>query len=162
MRFNLISINNIYLTSDGTAVGNPCKTSVTGLDSLNLDYVGTNVIALDGTPYAQILHNRGKGLPFSIKVQSMTESRFTSLVSAVNSAIGLSQTIEVYLQGETGTFALACLPNFPKPLEHNSEFRNGTIFNTTFNFVVQSQGLVMLATSGTYTTTGNSVNLTLT
>lgn len=160
-KYNLIQLGSVYITADGTSSGKPCRAEVEGLDALSSDYTGVTVIALDGTPYNQIQQTAKKGLPLVIKIFQTTDTRLDALKSQIESLISGFSSVLVQITGSTGTFAVNCLPAFPKPLEFTGEFQNSYIKNITLNFVVQSQAYILTVNPGALTLTGQSVTLTV-
>ena len=157
-RYSLIQIGSHYLTSDGTASGDRCRTSVAGLGSLSLDHTGSVVTALDGTPYVQTTANRRRGLPLSVTVEQMSKTLFESLVGTVQTAISTSATVDVRISGDTGVFSFSCVPGFPNPVELPGSFIEGRIQSVTFNFIVKDSKLA--AEAGSFLLTGASATLT--
>lgn len=157
-RYNLIQIGSAYLTSDGTASGDRCRTQVTGLGSLSLDFTGNVITALDGTPYVQVLQNRRRGLPLSVTAAQMSKALFEQLVGIVQTAVSTSTTIDVRVSGDTGVFSFKCVPGFPNPVEFPGTFIEGRVFDVTLNFIVKDNKLA--AEAGTLTLTGGAATLT--
>lgn len=132
-RYNLISIDSIYLTSDGTALGTPCKTKVSGLNSAQLEKSGTVIPASDGTMYVQLIDN--KGVNISIELDWITKAVFDSLIALFNSVISEGNAFSLNISGDTGTFAFNSVPAFPDPVEFSGDFSDGILKNVTFKFI---------------------------
>lgn len=159
-RYNTVSIGGVYLTDTGASTGSPCRTTVTGLDSLLFNFTGNQFVALDGTPYVQTADNQKRGLRLSVQVSQISKSLFEQVVGIVQTAVSSSSTVSVTVSGDTGTFYLNCIPAFPKPVEFPGTFVNERISDVTLNFTVTSDNNMLSASSRSYGVTGQAAVLT--
>lgn len=161
-RYNLISIGGVYLTTDGTATGDKCRSNVTGLDALNLDYAGNTFTALDGTPYVQVIANRSRGEVVEVDIEQLGKSVFEQIVGVLNGATASSTGFAMKVVGDLGSFYLTVLPNYPNPLEVSGEFIEERIRSVKLRFIVKHRNRLMVASPGSYALTGTSANLVVT
>lgn len=161
-RYNLISIGGVYLTTDGTATGDKCRSNVTGLDALNLDYSGNTFTALDGTPYVQVIANRSRGEVVEVDIEQLGKSVFEQIVGVLNGATASSAGVAMKVVGDLGSFYLTVLPNYPNPLEVSGEFIEERIRSVKLRFIVKHRNRLMVASPGSYALTGTSANLVVT
>lgn len=134
--YNLVKIGTVYLTDDGTSGGNPCRTEVTGLQALKASKTGAVQAAADGTPYAFLTDNTGKGVVIGIKPFTLTKTVFDSVVTAINAALATPAAINITVSGDTGNFDLDCLPVLPLPVTFPGTFASSRIDGVEFNFII--------------------------
>lgn len=158
-RFNLVSIGSIWLTRTGLDSGVRCKTNVTGLDALRLSKTGNTIIALDGTPFQQVMSS-SKGLPVSVGAEQISKTVFDSLVAAIQTAVDAGTNLSLYVSGDTGTFSLDVVPSFPEAIKFPGTFSNELIANVQFNFIVAQLHNTLSFIAGQYTITGSNITLT--
>lgn len=158
-RHNLIQLSNVYFTTDGLSTGTPCKTTVTGLNVLKTGRTGQSIIVLDGTVWQQPVSINGA--PISFSVFRMTSALLTTVSDAIRAAAIAGSNISLSITGGAfGDFYLTVAPAFPTPIEFDGEFFSNTLYDVTFNFIVQSQIYQLPITAGAYVITGNNITLT--
>lgn len=153
-RFNTIKINNVWLTSDGLSTGDPCQTTVDGLNRQLLTFKGTMQKALDGTPYVQIMRIYGRGETLSVTVETLAKSVYDSILVILENAALNGTTVSVRISGDTGTFSFNCLPGFPQPVEMPGTFIEQRIKQVKFNFIVQNRANILIASEAAYSLAG--------
>lgn len=141
--FYAVKFGTVYLTDTGLVGGQPCRTDVTGLDGLQTPYAGNVIKAADNTPYTFLQPFDGRGVELKIAPYVLSSAIIASLQSVINAALAGNTTINVTLDGDTGSYDLECVPNFRpdgsiKPLEYSGKFFNGQIYDGALNVVVQS------------------------
>ncbi|HEX8248965.1 MAG TPA: hypothetical protein VF599_12380 [Pyrinomonadaceae bacterium] len=132
-RFYGIQLDSIYLTSDGTAMGDACKLQVTNAAALMLPFTGVTIPAADGTPVTQILES-DKGIPFEIKINVLTADVWEDVKSLIITALENSDTIEIAAAGDAGDFTVSAEPVLPQPFAFDS-FINDRIKGITLRFM---------------------------
>ena len=136
--YNKVSIGSIFLTDDGTETGLPCRVEVTGLDRLKPTKTGAVQIAADGTPKAFITGNTGRGVLISIRPTAVMKDVFDDVNDAINDALGVPETINITIDGDTGTFDLDCVPSLPQPIEFPGTFASEQIDDVRWSFIVSA------------------------
>jgi hypothetical protein len=141
-KYNLIQIGSIYLTDTGLSSGTPCKTEVPTLEGLLLTKTGSVQLAIDRTPYLQIVDNSKKGELVPIICDSLMQSVYNSLIAAHQAALDNKVPIAIIITGDTGTFNLTVYPSlgsrdgrFPQSIQPSGEFQNGRIKRVTLNYI---------------------------
>lgn len=142
-RYNTIKIGNEYLTSNGLVGGKPCKTEVTGLDALLLPYGGNTVKACSGKPYLFLTALAdSEGIDIRIQISIIPKARLDEIKEIIKAALDGDLSINVVLTGgDFGDFDLQCQPLFGpniRPINTQGRFRNGYIYDVSFNFTVES------------------------
>ena len=158
-RYNLIKFGSVYLTNDGTATGDRCRSTVTGLDGLLLDRTGNVFVSLTGKPFVQTIDNRSSGEVISIQLEQVGQSVFQSIVSNLNTAASGSSSIDVRISGDLGDFSINALPNYPQPLVVSGEFIEQRIRSVTINLIVASKSTILIASPGAFQLTGTAADL---
>lgn len=133
MKFNAVQINSIYLTKDSSAMEDPCKLSVSGLDKLKTPTKGRIVRGLDNTPTRISADFAGKGIDIAITVETLYKAVFDALNAEIDTACSNFTTLVLVITGDTGTFNLTVLPG-DEPIQFAGEFKNGRIKRVTYNF----------------------------
>lgn len=159
-RYSRIKFGTQWLTDDGLSTGSACRSQVTGLGALSLSYSGNQFLALDGTPYVQVITTSGRGQSVQIALEQVSETYLEGIVNTINSAVASSSTVTVEIVGDTGDFYLQCVPQFPNPLELSGDFVEGRIRGVTLNLTVKTRLHKLSANAGTYALTGQAASLT--
>lgn len=142
-RFNSIQLGTIYLTDTGLDTGRGCKCEVSGLDELISSKAGATVIPISGKPFNFVRDNDGAGVSLTIKPYVLTQAVYSDLKDAFDAALSSDSTVQVIIDGDTGTFDLDCKPRM-KPMDGDLRFVNGRIYNLAINLVVDSINSVTL------------------
>ncbi|MGI8542052.1 MAG: hypothetical protein ACR2MD_01065 [Aridibacter sp.] len=127
-QYNLIKIDSIYLTSDGTLNGRRAVTSVKGLNELYNGQAGTARSNADGSKILQLADLKGVEIEieFTDWVYKSTldtvKARLTTFISN-----GLPFALEI--TGEAGAFVLLTVifDWNPLPIEFGTEYLTGRI-----------------------------------
>lgn len=134
--YNLIQIGDTYLTDSGEVDGMPCRVDVSGLDALQFDFTGAQVLSANGNPYSFIVENSGAGLPIEIRPFAVMKDVFDDIRAEIQAAVDGDTAIVIKISGATGTFDLDCIPALPKPIEFPGTFSDERIDNVVFRFLV--------------------------
>jgi hypothetical protein len=131
--FYRINIGSIYLTSTGLAGGIPCKLEVPAADSLFDNFAQNVIIANDGTVIVQNFEI-SQGKQIDILVEVMPKTVWESLLSARNTALTNSATLNIIGTGDTGNFDVTAIP-----LKFSAKrFRNSRIYEVNLSFITVS------------------------
>lgn len=141
--FYTVKFGSVYFTDDGTSTGQACLTTVTGLDNLQVPYAGAVAKSADNTPYMFVLDFGGQGTEIKIAPMVISASILAALKEVISVAVVTGATINVLIDGDTGSYNLECLPLFKseggvKPIEFSGKFFNGQIYDCALNVVVVS------------------------
>lgn len=135
--YNRVKIGTVYLTDDGTDTGMPCRVEVAGLDRLKAVKTGAMAVSADGTPYAFVTDNQGKGATLSIKPFAVRKAVFDDVVDVVNAALTAGTVVNVtFTDGDVGDFDVDCLPVLPNPVTFPGTFSSGIIDGVEIRFAV--------------------------
>lgn len=106
--FYKIQIEGIYLTQTGLTGGRKCKTSVSGVDALSMDYIRTVNTSRDGTPIIQTYpYTRGK--PIEILIDILPKAVGEDLIELFNDSMLNQATLTVVgTEAETPDFTATC------------------------------------------------------
>jgi len=96
-RYYTGQIGSVYLTSDGTPTGVPCKVEVVGDDQFADDLGETLTLAADATPHSQSIVLNKKGRTLEVKILQCPAAVKTSLETLVASTRGTSGTVRLQL-----------------------------------------------------------------
>jgi hypothetical protein len=154
-----IQIGSLWLTADNTSTGGPMINNITGLGTMKNGRVGQTITALDGTVWKQRFPITG--LPFSINFPAMDQTNFNAATAIVSAADAAGTNLAIRIAGLTDTYSLTAATG-DNPIEFDGSYIATTIFNVTFNFIVQSQTMLLTPTGGALTLTGQSITLTKT
>jgi len=138
MDYNLVTIESIVLSSDGTGGGLPCRTEVSGLDALIFDKTGTVTNAADGTVHTFKLDNLGKGLLLEIRPFAIMKSVFDSINTEIQDALDNDTTLDITIVGDTGSFDFDCVPSLPRPVEFPGTFFSEQIDGVVYRFIIDT------------------------
>lgn len=94
-RYARVQINDLFLTSDGTAAGVWCRTRVENEAAFASSLAVNTVLSVDATPLSQILDRSLRGIPFTVVIEYCPESLLESLIAAFNAALISSGTVRV-------------------------------------------------------------------
>lgn len=137
-RFYRLQIGSVYLTSDGTSAGLPCKLKIGGVEALRVNYAGQTAPSADGTPQTVAFLVGTKSRPLSVTVETLPKTVFDSLVTVINNALQNNSTITLVGTGDYGDFNIACVPTLPTPISSSGEFINGRLKQVVLNFTTTS------------------------
>ncbi|MBX3266427.1 MAG: hypothetical protein KF831_06940 [Acidobacteria bacterium] len=106
--YNAVQIEDLYLTSDGTSGGLPCRVEIDGIARLRPAFRRTVVLPIEGKPFAQLFDNLiGEQLTMSIFVLKADE--YEDLITIIDAADAGDGEIQVRIEGETGDLDLQCV-----------------------------------------------------
>lgn len=135
-RYNTISLDTIYFTSNGLMAGLPCKTKVTGIDKAVVTAKRNLIQASDGEVYIQISPAHNKGLVITINFEFVAKTVFNSVNTLLNTK-ATTGYMALVLVGDTGTFSFHATPG-QQPVAFNGEFSNGILRDVTYSFLTLS------------------------
>lgn len=133
-RFYRIQLDSIYLTSDGTVSGVPCKLEIPEVSDVIDGFAQNPVIANNGEVVHQTFEQIN-GKIFNIAVEVMTKTLWESLKTLRDTALGSSLTINVIGTGDIGDFDIEAIPL--KFL--SNQFITDRIKDVTLSFISVSQ-----------------------
>jgi len=130
-RFNLIQIEDIYLTSDGTSGGSRCKNEIPDLIRLRTAKRRTLVDLIEGPSQVQLFDNL-IGESFTIRVQYIKKSVLDDVIEIIDLADSNHEFITVKITGgDIGEFDLEC--QF-EAITGGSQFSNGIVKSVDISF----------------------------
>lgn len=137
----LIQIETLYLTTTGAAGGVPCKTTVSGLDSIGDTLAGPVIIPITGPPFKFLADNsEGEGVPIVINLFRF--ARLSDLRSIINTVQSTNGTATVAISnGPEGSLSFECkfgTPQDPRPIVYAGEFFSSQLYDVTINLTVAS------------------------
>ncbi|HEV7375517.1 MAG TPA: hypothetical protein VGN95_12410 [Pyrinomonadaceae bacterium] len=128
-RFATGRLNDLYLTSDGTSTGIPCRVRVENQEAFASSYVISTAQALDFTVHSQ-LGNRGvKGLLFDLILDFCPETLLSSILELLNTALASLTTVRVRVT-HLQTFDVQAVPLTQDRKLYTFESRSGGIAKT--------------------------------
>lgn len=132
-RFNLVNINDIYFTRDGTISGVKCRINVTGLEDLLLNKVGRNDFDADGNAYVFFVDRNAVTL--TLEIEYLRKDVFDDIIQEIQTAMTDQLVLALGISGELGDYNLDVLPLFPKPVKVSGKFGTNRIDGITISFV---------------------------
>jgi len=91
------TVAGVWLTSDGTSTGLPCKARLEGEEAYRSAYVDSQRTALDFTVHTQV-SNRGKaGIEFTLILDFTYETVLASILTALDAAMSSGTPVRVTL-----------------------------------------------------------------
>lgn len=129
-RFNVVSIDGIYLTQNGTISGDPCKVEVEGLDNLVIVKKRVNIQASDGEVYSQITPANNKGIVIGIQISYLAQSLYEDINTIFNNK-STTGVITLTVSGPTGIWTLSTIPA-EDPIDFTGKFSGDIIENVTY------------------------------
>lgn len=121
----------IWLTSDGTETGRPCKTAFQNADGLLAPRIGTTSVSNAGTAWNEYpLNDTNGGRGFNIQIANMKTPVFDDLKELIDALIADPLgTVTVTATGEPGDIDAVAIPWFnPVPLRFGA-FSTGFVKN---------------------------------
>jgi hypothetical protein len=134
--YNSVQIGTIHLTDDGTASGLPCRTKIENLDAFIASRSGAVRFAANGRPYLYYMPNLKRGAPLRIIIETISNTVFNSLLTAINNALSTESTISITISGEAGTWTVNAHPLLSRPVKWASEQDSPYLHNVIFEFAI--------------------------
>lgn len=104
---------SIWLTSDGSGAGVPCKLLLAGADLLLSTRTAVTSSASDGSPFNEKpLTPTGAGRDFDIQISQIPTSRYTAIRDLVNAMIDDASSGGMTADGEPGSIDIDWIPRF--------------------------------------------------
>ena len=133
MRFYAIQIDTIFLTSNGSNTGTPCKLTVSNVEDLLTNVIGAAVPTVGGNVVFQLVpFTRGK--QFDIQIEVLNLAQWNDLKTLINSRLAADTSFTVSGTGDTGNFSVSAKPFPQKPFSAQS-FLNNRINGVTLKFI---------------------------
>jgi hypothetical protein len=131
-RFYHVQIDSIYITSDGTNGGDPCKLSVAGASELLQTVTGAAIPTIGGTVFQLVPYTKGKR--FSVAIDQIMKDQWDDLVTLINNTLETDGDFTVSGTGDIGDFSATVKPFPVSPFKAQS-FINGRIRGVTLEFI---------------------------
>jgi hypothetical protein len=107
---------SLWLTSDGTDDGRPCRTKIPGVALLLAAATATGTIGDDGIPFNEYPVTAGGGRAFDILIPSLPTARWTEIKNLIDAMqIDKSEGTFIGTNGEPGAFDVNWIPR-PDPI----------------------------------------------
>lgn len=138
-QFNLISLDTIYLTTDGTEDGVPCKLDFPNGSLLSGTYQGATIKSANDTPYTFLMPHRRKGTILPIKVYQVMGDVLEAVSDLFDAAALAGDTIPMTVVGDTGDYNLEVTGYYAdgiRPVQFPGKFNKDRIYDVTLNVVV--------------------------
>lgn len=132
-KFYTVQLDDLYLTSDGSSSGTPCKLELDGVAFARQTVAGNVDFRADGSPVFQTIA-LSTGKPLRVSIVTVVESVLDSLVDNLNDALETETPIAFVAVGDSGDLAVNVLPDPSEPIRFG-EFRNGLIKNVVLRFI---------------------------
>lgn len=136
--YPLVSINNYFLTDDGTNTGLPCRVNIPTLDQLQFDFTGQTVQAADGTVHQHILDFAKVGALVDVNCFQLLQDVYEDIRDSMATAVSGDTTSNLTISSPYGDFDLEVKPVLPKPIESPGTFVDDRLDNVTFHFIIDS------------------------
>lgn len=135
-RYYKIQIGSLWLTSDGTETGTPCKITFPDAALLVNANIGTTRIASDGSPFSEFPLTAGKGRVFSLDILALETSIFDQLKTLLDGLAVTNPTALAFnATGVPGNISTHVLGNFAPQIYSFEDFRDTYVRNITLNLV---------------------------
>lgn len=132
-RFYIAQIDTIFLSSDGTNTGTPCKLQISGADDLITPITGRAEPSANGTPIFQnFAWTAGK--QFEINIETINAEQWDALKTLINDSLAENETFTVTGTGDAGNFSVTAAPLPQKPFSAVA-FINGRIKGATLRLI---------------------------
>lgn len=90
-----VKIGDLWLTSDGTAEGVPCRVRVENEAAFASALAANTVLAADATPHTQVFDRALRGIPFTVVVEFCPETLLDAIVAVLNAALAALSGVRV-------------------------------------------------------------------
>ena len=133
MKFYTVTIDDIFLTSDGTAQGDECKLDVSNVEDLLTTVAGTVTPSITGSPVFQTIPWTS-GKQFDVRVNVLNRQQWDDLKALINDAQSNSTSFAVAGTGDIGDFSVTVRP-FPQKPFAAQRFKNERIYGAVLRFI---------------------------
>lgn len=127
MRYARVQIGALYLTSDGTQFGAPCRCRVENEAAFASSLSASTVLAVDATPHTQVFDRGVRGIELTVVIEYCPETLLASLVSLLNNALQNLSTVRVTVQSLSDFDVQAVVQSQPDGSLYAWESRSGGI-----------------------------------
>ncbi len=141
-QYNLISLDTIYLTSDGTETGIPCKVEFPNGDQLRGSLEGATILSANKTPYTFVIPKLKKGVYLPMKILQLMGTQVDDLEELFDTKTLAGETISMVVEGDTGDYALEVTGYYAegiRPIQFSGKFNRDRIYDVTLNVVVAGE-----------------------
>lgn len=115
--------------------GRAVRASVSDHTGAGLPFRGSVLQTADGGIRLQLIETGTRGLRFTVTIEHCPRQLFSSIMSAIDTALRSSESFAVVLSdGESPALSVQCVPAFPEWVRHERT-TDGFLQNVTFNFV---------------------------
>jgi hypothetical protein len=133
MKFYKVQIDDIYLTSDGTAAGDECKLEVSNVEDLLTTVAGTVTPSIGGAPVIQTIPWTS-GKQFDVRVTVLNKPQWEALKTLLNDSLSGGSTFTVAGTGDIGDFSVN-VRAFPQKPFAAARFKNERIYGVVLRFI---------------------------
>lgn len=131
------SVAGVALTDSG---GRDLRTDVLDGEPFHETLVGNTTEALDLTIHTQLLLRDKKGVHFGIRVAQMPTAKWSSIVAAIEAAVGIGNPFPVVLSdtGVVDNISVKCVPDYGAldgRLVRRGKIAAGYVFDVVMRFV---------------------------
>jgi hypothetical protein len=137
-RFYFVKIGSIYLTSDGTSAGLPCKVLCRGVESFRSKYARAVVIAASGKAYELQVDLDQEGKHFEVELTNCPVELYEALLTLLNTAEDALSTLRIIGLGLPSNFDVQAMPG--ENWLSTGQFSGGYINNVVLRFVSAGAG----------------------
>jgi hypothetical protein len=139
-RYATGQLDDLFLTSDGTAEGIPCRVRVENQELFASSFVTSPSTALDFTVHTQVGEPGVKSREFFLVLEFCPETLLASIETLLNEAIADSTSVRV-LVSHLKTFDVQAVPLAQDRKLYTFESRSGGIAkNVRFRFIAIGAG----------------------
>jgi hypothetical protein len=138
-RYYVGQVGDVWLTSDQTETGVPCKLELTNDDLFADDYGMTATVASDGQLHSQSVALNSAAIPFEIKILWCPAALYNALISLLVATRSTSATVRVQLSSVKRTIDVLAKANGNGWLSTGS-FSGGVIRDVVFRLISTGAG----------------------
>jgi hypothetical protein len=139
-RYATGQLDDLFLTSDGTAEGIPCRCRVEGQEQFASAFVTSPLVALDFTTHTQVGEPGVKSREFFLVLEFCPEDLLSDIEELLNEAIAGSTSVRV-LVSHLKTFDVRAVPLTQDRKLYTFESRSsGIAKNVRFRFIAIGAG----------------------
>lgn len=135
----LISIQQgattVWLTSNGTNTGRPCRTRIPQIADLLEAISGNTTVADDGSPFTEQPLSSGGGRPFEIQIPNCPPARYSALIALKDAAGAAGEYTIAFASGTPGNVTVTAIAHWnPTPIGFDG-FGTNVVKNVALRFI---------------------------
>lgn len=139
-RYATAQLDSLYLTSDGTADGIPCRVRVEGQEAFASNYVNSSAVALDFSVHSQVSDRGVKANEFFYVLEFCPESLLALIKTLLDAKIAAGETVRAKVQ-HLENFDVQAVPLTQGGRLYTFENRSGGIArNVRLRFISTAPG----------------------